>query len=168
MKHNLALFVGLLGISLLSSQAWAGDAEDVTAAIQQFYRQLSDDDVEQAMSHIKLGAHGFLPKGLAVEIPNEQVRAALVEAAVKDREENGATFNKQPKHIEVKSHGDVATATFLLDGTETPPFGDQPQHSVNRVSMVWRSPQTAGSSFTGTFPNSEAMTSSMLAGVRES
>ena len=43
----------------------------------------------------------------------------------------------QPKYIKVTTHGNVAIATFLVEGTIKSPEDDEPQRELNRASVIW-------------------------------
>lgn len=125
-------------VILMPLQALAADQEsqEVVTAVHRFYQEMTEGQFEEAFSRIKLGAEGYLSQGLIIGIPNETVRAMVIEESKKERGE-GAQINLLPKYVKATIHGNVAIATYLLDGTVTESKGDESQRVLERASLIW-------------------------------
>ena len=109
---------------------------EVEAAIRQFYGHIAAGQFEEAFAHMQLGARGYLPFGVLSEMPDENTRKLVVAQYSKGYEE-GARITMRPQYIKVTTHGSVAIATFLVEGTIKGPEDEEPQRELNRASVIW-------------------------------
>jgi ketosteroid isomerase-like protein len=113
------------------------EAGEVEAAVRTFYAQLSAGRFEEAFAHMKLGANGYLPDGILAAIPTEEVRRMAVNAYAEAREA-GLEMNLRPEYLNVATHGNLAIATYLVDGTIKDNNDAEEERQVNRGTLVWQ------------------------------
>jgi hypothetical protein len=126
------LFVG--SASLVSADHH--EAGEVEMAVRQFYGQLTVGQYEEALSHVKLGANGYVEKGVLATMESEEIREMVVSDMEEDKE-NGAEISLRPEYIHVAVHGKIAIATYLVDATIKEPGHDDDESQVNRGTLVW-------------------------------
>lgn len=55
--------------------------------MQQFYQQMAAGQFKEAFAHMQVGARGYLPSGVLIEMPDEQIRQNVIAIYEKDRKE---------------------------------------------------------------------------------
>jgi len=113
MKALTTLF--LLGM-FLTTVAMADDADDIKAAVQEFYDQLNNENTSYTDFFLPSGDQ-FPRTGVLVQ-PNEEI----IEAT-RANIDAGLDFNVQVRHIDVKVYGNAAVATYYTVGTTEYPDG---------------------------------------------
>jgi hypothetical protein len=131
-----AMVVAVVCLSPLHAYADHHEPGQVENLVRQFYQQMATGEFEKAFSHMQLGARGYLPFGVLSEVRDEQSRQVVIAMYQKAHEE-GARINLRPKYIKVTMHGDVALATYLIEGTVQESADEDRQRQLNRVSLIW-------------------------------
>ncbi len=106
------LVVGML----LMPAALADDADDVKAAVTEFYDQLNNENTSYTEFFLPSGDQ-FPRNGVLVQ-PNEEI-IGTAQASI----DAGLDFNVQVRHLDVKVHGNAAVATYYTVGTTDYPDG---------------------------------------------
>ncbi|MCB1094509.1 MAG: nuclear transport factor 2 family protein [Verrucomicrobiae bacterium] len=138
MKSKILIHTALTACALTFltgvSQADHHEPEMLKGKIQQFYANMAQGDFDAAFDFVSTGTSGYLPNGLLVSIPNDAVKAMVIQGAKADRAA-GEISQLYPKHIDVKMLGtDHAVATYYVEGKATE--GDETKHVLNRASLV--------------------------------
>ena len=113
MKALTTLFV--LGM-FLTTVAMADDADDIKAAVLEFYDQLNNENASYAQFFLP-GGDQFPRNGVLVQ-PNQEIIEST-QANI----DGGMDFNVQVRHIDVKVYGDAAVATYYTVGPTVYPDG---------------------------------------------
>lgn len=121
--------------SAAGMRAAGQEAEMIEGKVTQFYQQLREGQFQEAFANFAEGSRGYLPYGLLRELPNQQV-ISMVVAQYAETREKGGMLDLQPSNIKVTIHGDVALATFYVDGEVRNP-GEEIRGVVTRCTMVW-------------------------------
>ncbi len=133
---TLTIAAAVICLSPLHAKADHHEPGQVENLVRQFYQQMATGEFEKAFSHMQLGARGYLPFGVLSDIPDEPTRQFVIAMYQKAHEE-GARINLRPKYIQVTLHGNVALATYLVEGTVQESSDEDPQRQLNRVSLIW-------------------------------
>ncbi len=113
MKALTTLFV--VGMFLMPV-ALADDADDVKAAVVEFYNQINNENASFAEFYVPNGDQ-FPRTGVLIQ-PFEEI-IGTVQASI----DAGLDFNVQLRHIDVKVYGNAAVATYYTVGTTDYPDG---------------------------------------------
>jgi hypothetical protein len=111
MKALTTLFV--VGMFLIPA-ALADDADDVKAAVLEFYEQLNNENPGYRTFYVA-GGDQFPRTGSLLQ-QNQEISATSFA--------DGLDFDVQVHHLNVKVHGNAAVATYYTTGTTTYPSGD--------------------------------------------
>ena len=128
------LITTLFVMGLLTTAAWADDADDVKAAEDNYYAAMNSGDAHAwAQSRLSAESTRFGPGGGLLEVfgsleEQEQNRRAEVDAGLK--------YSLRGRHQDIRVYGNTAVVTMYGVGTVTLPSGNNAQAN-NRITRVW-------------------------------
>jgi ketosteroid isomerase-like protein len=133
MKQFIGAITILLALVAFAAPAYAGDAEDVTAAVQAVDAAYNDGNAEIVArylhpDHTRFPSPGVLGAGLLSEGFDKETLAARFKA--------GLDVDISTRHLAVDVYGNTAIATGYNEGTVTQPSGVV-QREVARFTEVW-------------------------------
>jgi ketosteroid isomerase-like protein len=107
--------------------------DEVIAAVRKYYKDMADSNYDAAAEVMMPGMTVFSPYGVLQKSPAD---TGVVAGRDKQLHAQGFRLNVSPSEIAITVHGNAATATFLLRGSETPPRG-LPHRVAFRGSLLW-------------------------------
>jgi uncharacterized protein (TIGR02246 family) len=132
---RLTATLGALAVLLFSAELpAASDVDQVTAATQSFYRALNGADGSAAAKFLLPKGDSF-PRNGGVLQP-EEATAEDAARALRASFAAGLHFEVSLQHLEVKTYGDAAVATFYTMGTTTG-ADKSVSHGTYRASYFW-------------------------------
>ncbi len=113
----------------LTTVAVADDADDVKAAVLQFYEQLNNENPSFTRFFLA-GGNTFPRTGSLIQPSNNNRSAAQANF------DAGLDFDVAVRHLDAKVYGDAAVATYYTAGTTKYADGSTLQ-GIFRASMTW-------------------------------
>ena len=136
LKSLTATILFAIALFPMSARAENSDSQALRTTVDQIYQHLASGNFKQLFSNVQTGSRGYFPSGGLREIPDERIRQIVIDMS-RQEYQKGRRVNIKPKEFKASFYGEMAITTFLTKGTVQTSTDSKPQHSVNRVSLVW-------------------------------